>query len=104
MSVCLCRVMTSAMHVSMFKMVRIAKLNVLSRHLLMIHKRVVCVVATASKVALVQLIVLARAAAMPVMLWFMNQAVHIASVLTVIVRRISTQSLRRTTGHAAVMW
>jgi len=92
------------MHVSMFKMVRTAKLNVLSRHSLMIHKHVVCVVVTASKVALVRLIVLAKAAAMPVMLWFMSQVVHIVSVWTVIVRRISIQSLRRTTGRAAVMW
>ena len=89
------------MHVDMFEMVRTVKLNAPRLHLLMLVKRVNSVVATASEVALVQVTVLARAAAMPARLWFMNQTIHIASAHRAEnVHRISMEGLHEATGHA----
>ena len=74
----LCRVVISAMHVVMFKMVQIVKQNVPALRTPTLLRYVVLVIPTASVTVRGQQTYLARMVVIRVTLWFLNLTLHTA--------------------------
>jgi len=74
----LCRVVMSAMHVVMFKMVQTVKQNVPALRTPTLLRYVVLVIPTASVTVRGQQTDLARMVVIRVRLWFLNQTLHTA--------------------------